>query len=70
MESVKKGDTANIRTIPLKYRASGALNAGMAMEVKTSISDKIYIVRVIQKRSLLELLAFICGIAAGFIIIA
>jgi predicted RNA-binding protein with TRAM domain len=31
--NVKKGDTANIRTIPLKYRASGAPNAGFAFEI-------------------------------------
>lgn len=43
--NVKKGDTANIRTIPLKYRASGAPNAGFAFEIWTSLQDKLNIVR-------------------------
>jgi len=42
---VKKGDTANIRTIPLKYRASGAVNGGLAFEIKTRLLDKLNVVR-------------------------
>ena len=42
---IKKGDTANIWTIPLKYRASGAPNAGFAFEIWTELVDKLNIVR-------------------------
>jgi hypothetical protein len=42
----------------------------MAFEVRTKLSDKVYTVRVIRIRSLLEILAFILGFAAGMIIIA
>ena len=49
LKNVDIGDTANKRTIPLKFRANGEPNAGMALELRTSLSDKIYTVRVVRK---------------------
>jgi len=70
LDKVKDGDTANLRTIPHKYRPSGNENSGFAFEVKTKLSDRVYVVREIQKWSFLEVLAFIFGFAAGCILIA
>ena len=70
LKDVELGDTANKWTIPLKYRANGEANAGLALEVRTNLSEKVYTVRVVRKRSFLELLAFIFGFAAGGIVIA
>lgn len=64
------GDTVNQRTIPLKYKANGEENSGFAFELQFELSDQMYSVRAIRKRSMIETLAFILGTAAGLVILA
>ena len=44
VNKINDGDTANMRTIPHKYRPSGNENSGFAFELKTKLSDKLYVV--------------------------
>ena len=53
----------------MKFRSNGEPNAGFALEIRTSISEQMYTVRAVRKRSFLETLCFIFGFAAGGIVL-
>ena len=67
---IQLGDTVNQRSIPLKFKENGTPNAGFAFEIQFLLSDQIYSVTTVQKRSFLESMALICGILAGFVLVA
>ncbi len=69
-EGVERGSVVNKRTMLLKTTADGYENKGLDIGFVTQMTNKIYQVRVIRIRSLIEICAFILGSIAGFVFVA
>ena len=60
----------NKRTMMLPFSPTGEPNSGLHLELRFGESSKIYTVRVVQKMSILELLAFVLAVIVGMVLLA
>lgn len=70
LEDIQKGSVINKRNMANSHIESGELSAGLNIEILTSVGDTLNHVQVQRVKSFLEILAYILGFTAGFVIIA
>ena len=70
VEEYQRGSVVNKGTMANKELISGEINAGFDLELVSSVGDTMYHVHVQRVKSIIEVIAYIFGFMAGFIIIA
>ena len=70
VEEYQRGSVVNKRTMANSMLISGEKNAGFDLELVSSVGDTVYHVHVQRVKSIIEIIAYIFGFMAGFIIIA